>query len=330
MTTDSPSRLLRLTQVSRQESTYTVTIRLEQSGSAPREASSTFDFDLTDRDREDIRWYLEEYLLLVADEANQGRARLIEARMESSGTTLFEGIFGEGDAQKIWHSISENLEDTRLEIQTEVLEAASIPWELLQEPGDKPVPLRTRSFVRAIYNASRAPILPEIASESDPLRILLVICRPNRSEDVPFRSVASRLLKALDETQTKFYQLDLLRPPTFERLAEVLRAAKDENKPYHIVHFDGHGAYMDLRELLDEWNRQDEDKKKIKEWLAKLLNITPSFLTFHRTTSIREHRRKANGVTCCLIIRTATRISALSMGNRWANSCELMTFRCWC
>ena len=270
--------LLRLTQMPRQDGEYTVTVHLEQPGAGIRETTSTFAFEMTDSDREDIRWYLEEYLQLPADEAIQGHTRLIEARMDKIGTSLFEGIFGKGDARDFWVDINKHLEDFRVEIQTEVLEAASIPWELLRKPGDKPLALRAKSFVRSIYNARRAPYLPEIATESEPLRILLVICRPNRSEDVPFRSVATRLLKSLSENQTTFYQLDLLRPPTFERLSEKLQVAKEQNKPYHIVHFDGHGAYLDLEEMIQVWKSQNE--KSLRAWLAGILKISPAMLKF--------------------------------------------------
>ena len=36
-----------------------------------------------------------------------------------------------------------------------------------------------------------------VRAEDGPIRILLVICRPQQADDVPFRSVASRLVKAL-------------------------------------------------------------------------------------------------------------------------------------
>ncbi len=39
------------------------------------------------------------------------------------------------------------------------------------------------------------------------------------------------------------FQLDVLRPPTFARLGQVLREAKAKGTPYHVVHFDGHGVY---------------------------------------------------------------------------------------
>ncbi len=40
--------------------------------------------------------------------------------------------------------------------------------------------------------------------------------------------------------------LDVLRPATFARLSRVLHAAKAAGQPYHVVHFDGHGTYLDV------------------------------------------------------------------------------------
>ena len=41
---------------------------------------------------------------------------------------------------------------------------------------------------------------------------------------------------------------------TFARLAQVLHRAADAGRPYHVVHFDGHGTYLDLNSL-----QADED-----------------------------------------------------------------------
>jgi hypothetical protein len=76
-----------------------------------------------------------------------------------------------------------------------------------------------------------------------------VICRPAGGADVPFRSVASRLIKGLSDEARAVFQLDVLRPPTFEQLAKVLRAAHHRGEPYHVVHFDGHGLYGDPQVL---------------------------------------------------------------------------------
>ena len=78
--------------------------------------------------------------------------------------------------------------------------------------------------------------------------MLLVIARPGGREDVPFRSVASQLVRGGAE-QMAGLDLDVLRPATFKRLSEVLYAAKAEGRPYHVVHFDGHGTYIDLKDL---------------------------------------------------------------------------------
>jgi tetratricopeptide (TPR) repeat protein len=40
--------------------------------------------------------------------------------------------------------------------------------------------------------------------------------------------------------------LGVLRPPTFAQLARVLRQAASRGEPYHVVHFDGHGAWTEL------------------------------------------------------------------------------------
>ncbi len=82
--------------------------------------------------------------------------------------------------------------------------------------------------------------MPEAAER---VRVLLVICRPGGRADVPFRSVASHLVR-LSRTAREAFQLDVLRPPTFAQLARELEAAKRAGQPYHVVHFDGHGAYL--------------------------------------------------------------------------------------
>lgn len=119
-----------------------------------------------------------------------------------------------------------------------------LPWELLRDPKtDAPLSLNAKEFVRAVHQAARRPHLPEATAE--PIRILLVICRPGGIDDVPFRSVAGRLIKALGEAREGF-QLSVLRPPTFAQLNKTLRAAKNAGQPYHVVHFDGHGTYENV------------------------------------------------------------------------------------
>ena len=88
--------------------------------------------------------------------------------------------------------------------------------------------------------------------DDDVVRILLVICRPAGTYDVPFRSVASRLLAGLRAGFETDFQVDVLRPPTYGRLSTVLRTAAVAERPYHIVHFDGHGLAGGLGPPRDE------------------------------------------------------------------------------
>jgi tetratricopeptide (TPR) repeat protein len=98
-------------------------------------------------------------------------------------------------------------------------------------------------FVRTHLQTAGQVVLPQAAGEE--LRVLLVICRPGGAEDVPFRSVASRLVRGGAE-QMEGLRLEVLRPATYQRLAEVLHRAAEAGRPYHVVHFDGHGTYLDV------------------------------------------------------------------------------------
>lgn len=243
---------LRLTQHA--ESTpgkYRIGVRLEGAG-APRTTEAPLEFAMSAQDQEDLRWYLEDYLQFPLDPAPQIAAR-VEERMAEIGDTLFRAVFhANDDARDLWAKLRDDLADpekaTRVEIVTDARHAAAVPWELMRDPKTKaPLALRARSFVRG---HSTGAVTPRTERETGgPIRILLVICRPGGDDDVPFRSVATRLLKGLDKAAREVVQLDLLRPPTFEQLASVLRNAARVGKPYHVVHFDGHGAYVDAAEV---------------------------------------------------------------------------------
>lgn len=237
---------LRIRQHAVAEGRHRVEIDLLGDG-APRAATSTFDFRLSPQDEEDLRWYLEDFLQYPQEPAAT-IARRIEGLMSEVGTKLFAGVFqANDDARDVWSRVRERLGETRIEIVTGVTEAASIPWELLREPKTAAaLALSAHSFVRAQPNTALAPQLP--ARKKGKIRILLVLCRPRAEEDVPFRSVASQLLRGLSEANREAYELDLLRPPTFEQLGKVLRQAHREGQPYHVVHFDGHGTYMEVEE----------------------------------------------------------------------------------
>jgi hypothetical protein len=233
-----------------------VEVAWRQDGSAPRAAVSTFTYQVGEQDAEKIRWYLEDYLEFPADPAPVIAADA-ESRLEELGTGLFRQVFTGQDAVGIWAQAQAQLSQVRVEVDIDPADAPGLPWELLRDPGTgTALALGAGEFVRTHRQTAGQVSLPQPAG--DELRVLLVICRPGGRDDVPFRSVASRLVRG-GAGQMEGLHLDVLRPATYARLAEVLRAAADAGRPYHVVHFDGHGTYLDLADLrADETTDQEQ------------------------------------------------------------------------
>jgi tetratricopeptide (TPR) repeat protein len=236
------SLVLRLRLADRAEGSGHVVDMLLDGGGPQRSASVRFGFELTARDREDLRWYLEDYLQYPVDPAPE-IAHGVEARLAALGEVLFGQVFRASmETAELWLAVRESLADARVEVATGVAAAAGIPWELLRDPATGgALAVRAGAFVRALAESATRVALPPAA---ETLRVLLVICRPGGRADVPFRSVASHLVRLSSEAREAF-QLDVLRPPTFAQLARVLQAAKVAGSPYHVVHFDGHGAWLE-------------------------------------------------------------------------------------
>jgi tetratricopeptide (TPR) repeat protein len=210
-------------------------------------------FALPAADRERIRWYLEDYLEFDHDPA-PAIAKRVETLMERIGADLFAQVFQSSpEGQRCWTLASMALPQTRIEIVTDVRTATDIPWELMRDAASgTTLALSAREFVRGARGAQQVFVAQE---EPGVVRILLVVARPGGGRDVPFRSVASRLVRRLADAAGKGWRLDVLRPPTFRQLANVLRTAADSGEPYHVVHFDGHGGYGDLASPSDGMGR---------------------------------------------------------------------------
>lgn len=237
---------LRLTQTSLDNDHFVINLRLEVPHEATQTVDAAFTFAMTAQDREDMRWYLENYLQSPL-EPNPAIAHRVEARLKEVGLELFQRLFeGSRQATRLWGRLVDILPQTRIEIVTEVKTATTIPWELLRDPEtDKPLAITAHTFVRSYSQAAQRPSLPQL-SQDDKIRVLLVIARPQAEADVPFRSVAIPLLKGFGKDARQYIQLDVLRPPTFPQLAATLRAAHASGQPYHVVHFDGHGTYTTI------------------------------------------------------------------------------------
>lgn len=232
---------------------YPIRLSLTRNNQLEREAEARIQFALTENERNDLRWYLEDYLHNAGD-AETSIAAQVEVLMKTRGEELYRNVLQDNDSTRaLWLSVRDNVADLRVEIATAVAEAASIPWELMRDPLLKsPISLRAKSFVRVQSNPNIA-FLPVPNVEEGRLRILYVACRPGGADDVELRAVANRLLRDLGQARSRF-DIKALRPPTFEKLEEELNDAKEAGRPYHIVHFDGHGTYQDLSDTeLADW-----------------------------------------------------------------------------
>ena len=222
---------------------YRLQVELDEDGLI-QAADVSMTFEISQPDARDLRWYLEDYLEYPLDPAPRIAGR-IENRMADIGRDLFAAVFPAGsETRDLWSVVRDRLSETRVEVITDVANATAVPWELLRDPKtESPVALRARSFVRGYRRGTQRPQLPRVTDGQ--IRILLVICRPGGRDDVPFRSVASQLIR-LYPTAPHAFRLKVLRPATFEALGRELRRAADRDEPYHVVHFDGHGTWANL------------------------------------------------------------------------------------
>jgi tetratricopeptide (TPR) repeat protein len=210
-------------------------LKLVREGTTPLTATGTFaQFDA--ETVTELRWYLEDYLV-EGDQAAEARADQVRVSIRSLGTAWFWEIFeGTDQARAVLAELRAHLYRTRVQ----VLEGGGLPlplWELLRDPMTGiPLCVAAFTFVRGL-EASAVPIVQTRSK----LRILLVISRPGRRADVEFRTIATTLFEGL-QTQPLF-EIDVLRPPTFAQLGDVLRKASMAGRSYDLVHFDGHGFY---------------------------------------------------------------------------------------
>jgi tetratricopeptide (TPR) repeat protein len=204
----------------------------------PYGAALPFDIPLTPEEREDLRWYLEDYLE-APYAVYEDRGSTIAQQIPLWGRRLFDAVFGVGEPGRDAYVQARAAGDCELWIASNSPAFLGLPWELLQEQdGSTPLSLELAGVNRTL--AANAPAADPRPGER--LRVLMVIARPYGRKDVRFRMVAHTLLKRLEPVAGEV-QLEVLRPPTFEDLKRRLEKARDEGEPYQILHFDGHGSF---------------------------------------------------------------------------------------
>ena len=187
----------------------------------------------------ELRWYLEDYLQAPFGAYRQS-AQAVAETLEAWGTAVFDRLFV-GQAQNWYQSAKgQNFQNFRIKITSDAPEIMAWPWEALHSGEDGYLALRFPLERQLSGGLGDPPPLPE-GLPQDVLHILYVIPRPYGERDVGYRTLAKSLVQSIEENHLPV-TVEVLRPPTFDRLRQVL-----EERPgyYHIVHFDGHGGYGD-------------------------------------------------------------------------------------
>jgi len=204
---------------------------------------------LIPKERNDLRWYLEEYWKWPYYEFVQ-RARQVEALLPELGKRLYHAVFGSHEADRIvqrW--LSNTKGQLQISIVSDIPKVLSLPWELLHTERGFMV-LRTGHPVSIVRCLPQSELSEISTSFKPPLRILLVTARPEGTGFVDPRSIARELVDEVQgQVESGMIELELLRPPTLSALRNRL---KDIKRPIHGLHFDGHGTFDEEIGINDE------------------------------------------------------------------------------
>jgi tetratricopeptide (TPR) repeat protein len=206
---------------------------------------------------DELRWYLESFYLWPA-EAFQERAAGIEANLPVWGKALWQTVLeATGGAALVerWLEASEAPGQRRLltiqaarpaagdaEAAQGVAALFALPWELAWDAEDQDFLVKLKPHVALRRRLTGGRKKTDLPAAQDQLRVLMVVARPEKAGLIDPGATVSAVLDAIEPLGTTV-KLDVLRPPTAAALAEALRAAWDNRKPYHVLHFDGHGVY---------------------------------------------------------------------------------------
>ncbi|MCP3972110.1 MAG: CHAT domain-containing protein, partial [Rhodobacteraceae bacterium] len=184
-----------------------------------------------------LEWYFERWLYYpMLDGPRAAHAARVVCEY---GDALFGQVFADRNAQaalETWRT--GNADRQRIEIVGGPA-FHQLHWEALRDP-ERGRALGTEfALVRAAPEVGVERAGQE--REAPVVRVLVVTARPGGARDVGYRTISRPLLDALRNIETPV-EVDLLRPGTFKALSNLLEARKD--RPYHMVHFDLHGALM--------------------------------------------------------------------------------------
>jgi tetratricopeptide (TPR) repeat protein len=217
---------------------------------------------ISDKDRTDIKWYVETYGAQSLADPDDQEARRIKARLPEIGKALFHSVLGHAAAYEPYLDFRNRSSANRvLTISSEDAGILALPWELLHDPKgvflfrEKP----HISIRRKITGATKGRA-PFAVVAKDNLHLLFVVSRPSDAGFIDPRADPQAVIDALEHHAPGRVTWEVLRPATLNAL--VARLDDETKRPVDILHFDGHGVFRQVSE---------EDIKKKPDLFGKSL-----------------------------------------------------------
>jgi hypothetical protein len=242
MSKNASATTLRIAHVAGSDPAAFQVIRLSDGKTAPPATPlSPVGFPVDGRPSSDLmhelQWYLEGFLDYPFPPETEHAERVLDS-LRTWGTQAFLALFQDRAAGRFFDaSTAEDYSALHLQIASDDPHILAWPWEALYDPEAGWVAQSCQ--IERRMNRVRDPQPIPASLPQDRVNILLVVARPFGDSDVKFRSIARPLVELIAEKHLPAH-VELLRPPTFDRLREHLR---ERPGYYHILHFDGHGAY---------------------------------------------------------------------------------------
>ncbi|WP_392477392.1 tetratricopeptide repeat protein [Nostoc sp. C110] len=194
-------------------------------------------------DTEEIRWYLEKYVTDYTTDVDDQRAERIAEKLQQWGKDLFNAVFQDRTAQRLFNDFQDQNQPGRLlTISASHPAILSLPWELLRDPQGTYLFLENPriSIRRRLAGVGGGRKRTEVTVKHR-LRLLFVVSRPSDAGFIDPRGEAMAVLDAIQQAAAGRVEVEFLRPATLDNLVERLEDSR--KPPVDIVHFDGHGVF---------------------------------------------------------------------------------------
>jgi hypothetical protein len=180
-----------------------------------------------------------ESTVLASAAVARRRTPLAERPVRQIGEQLFHALFSRevyGTYRASLGAAQQSGGQLRLVLRLNAPQLASLPWEMLFDPGTESYLCQTEPLLRHVpsadYYSNPLQVVP-------PLRILGVIASPRGLPALDVETEKGHLARALaGPTQTRRIELSWAPKATWDEIHEQLLAG-----PWHVLHFIGHGDY---------------------------------------------------------------------------------------